>query len=135
MTDPLTGKELVQKSFEYIDKLTKECSKFLLEEYNRSHRKIPLGNVSKEVAGDIVRWFERRDKNVRIALEPNSITRPQPTQFRMRFKGNTKDADFALDSSVIVFVVPGSEISDATISFPKTLVVIADRNNFVKRRI
>src|SRR5579871_4747776 len=103
MTDPLTGKELVQKSFEYVDKLTKECSKFLLEEYNRNHKKIPLGSVPNEVSKDIVHWFEKRDKNIRIALEPNSITRPQPTQFRMRFRGNTKDADFVLDSNVVVF--------------------------------
>ena len=125
----------MQKSFEYVDKLTKECSKFLLEEYNRNHEKIPLGNVPKEISEDIKHWFERRDKNVRVALEPNSVSRPQPTQFRMRFKGNTKDADFTLDSNVVVFVVPGSQISDSTISFPKTLVVIADRNNFAKRKI
>ncbi|MDA4112388.1 MAG: hypothetical protein OK439_07595 [Thaumarchaeota archaeon] len=126
---------MVQKSFEYVDKLTKECSKFLLEDYNRSHRKIQLGSVPKEVSNDIVRWFERRDKNIRLASEPDSVTRPLPTQFRMQFKGNTKDADFSLDSSVVVFVVPGSEISDSTISFPKTLVVIADRNKFTKRKI
>ena len=52
MTDPLTGKELVQKSFEYVDKLTKECSKFLLEEYNKTHKKIPLGNVPKEISDE-----------------------------------------------------------------------------------
>ncbi len=135
MTDPLTGKELVQKSFEYVDKLTKECSKMLLEEYNKSHKKISLGSVPKEVSADIVHWFEKRDKNIRLAAEPNSTTRPLPTQYRMRFKGNTKDADFGLDSSVVVFVPPGAEVSDTSISFPKTLVVIADRNNFVKRKM
>ena len=109
MTDPLTGKELVQKSFEYVDKLTKECSKFLIEEYSRSHRKIPLGNVPNDVSTDVIRWFEKRDKNVQVSLQPNSITRPQPTQFRMRFSGKTKDADFVLDSNVVVFVVPGAE--------------------------
>src|SRR5438445_3364601 len=106
MTDPLTGKELVQKSFEYVDKLTKECSKFLIEEYNRSHKKIPLGSVPQELPNDIIRWFEKRDKNIQLSLQPSSITRPQPTQYRMRFTGKTKDADFVLDSNVVVFVVP-----------------------------
>ena len=134
MTDPLTGKELVQKSYDYLDKLTKECSKVLLEEFAKTHRKIELGKVPPEVSSEIVRWFERRDKNVRVSLDPGSISRPQATQFRMKFKGNTKDADFVLDATVGVFVVPGSEISDSTISFPKTLILSADRNTFTKRK-
>ena len=53
----------------------------------------------------------------------------------MKFKGNTKDADFTLDASVGVFVTPGMEISDESIAFVKSLTIAADRNNFVKRKL
>ena len=134
MTDPLTGKELVQKSYDYIDKLTKECAKTLLEEYNKTHKKFQLGKAGEEIGTNIGQWFEKRDKNVRLALDRNAISRPQPTQVRLKFRGNTKDTDFILDSTVGLFVVPGSEVNDGTISFAKTLAITADKVNFTKRK-
>jgi hypothetical protein len=135
LTDPLTGRELIQKSYDYLDKLTKECAKYLIEDYNKSHRKFQLGRVAADVSADVVQWFEKRDRNVRLSLEPNSVIRPQPTLVRFRFKGSTKDADFMLDASVGVFVTPGSEISDSTVAFPKTLVISGERTTFTKRKI
>jgi hypothetical protein len=135
MTDPLTGKELIQKSYEYVDKLTKECAKVLLEDYNKTHKKFQLGKLALEVSSNVIQWFDKRDKNVRLSFEPNSMVRPQPTQLRMKFKGNTKDADFTLDASVGVFVTPGTEINDQSICFVKSLTIAADKNNFVKRKL
>jgi hypothetical protein len=134
LTDPLTGKELIQKSYDYIDKLTRECAKVLLEDFSKTHRKFELGKVPTEVSPEIVHWFEKRDKNVRLAFDPTSGSRPQPTQFRLKFKGNTKDADFVMEATVGVFVVPGAEISNSTIAFPKTLTIAADRASFTKRK-
>ena len=134
MTDPLTGKELVQKSYEYVDKLTKECAKVLLEEYSKTHKKFQLGTLPKETGSNVIQWFEKRDKNVKLSLDQNSVTKPQSTQLRMKFNGSTKDADFTLDATIGAFVVPGSEINDQTMCFVKTLVVSADKNNFAKRK-
>jgi hypothetical protein len=134
LTDPLTGKELLQKSYDYIDKLTKECAKSLLEEYGKTHRKFQLGRVASELSADIMHWFDRRDKNVRLSFDPSSVLRAQPTQFRLKFKGSTKDADFTMEATTGLFVVPGSEISDQTIAFPKTLALSADRTSFAKRK-
>jgi hypothetical protein len=134
LTDPLTGKELIRKSYDYIDKLTRECAKVLLEEFSKTHRKFELGKVSTEVSSEIVHWFERRDKNIRLAFDPASGSRPQPTQYRLKFKGNTKDADFVMEAVVGVFVVPGSEISNSTIAFPKTLTIAADKASFAMRK-
>jgi hypothetical protein len=135
MTDPLTGKELVQKSYEYVDKLTKECAKVLLEEYGKTHKKFQIGTMPAEIGTNTVQWFERRDKNVRLSFDIGSVIKPQPSQVRMKFKGSTKDADFTLDATVGLFVVPGSEMSDQTICFVKTLVINADKNNFAKRKL
>lgn len=134
LTDPLTGKELVQKSYDYVDKLTKECAKVLLDNYAKSHRKFELGKLPAEFSSDVIYWFDKRDKNVRISFDPSSITRPQPTQFRLKFKGSTKDADFTLDASIGVFVVPGSEVTNSTVSFPKTVTITADKASFAKRK-
>ena len=52
----------------------------------------------------------------------------------MKFKGNTKDADFTLDATIGIFVIPGTDIADQAICFVKTLVISADKNNFAKRK-
>ena len=135
MTDILTGKELVQKSYEYIDKLTKECAKVLLEDYNKTHKKFQIGTLPSETGSNVVQWFEKREKNVKLSFDKNSVIRPQPTQVRMKFRGSTKDADFTLDATVGVFVIPGTEINDQATCFVKTLVISADKNNFTKRKI
>jgi hypothetical protein len=134
MTDPLTGRELVQKSYEYIDKLTKECTKVLLEDYNKAHKKFQMGTLPAEIGSNVVQWFEKREKNVKLSFDPTSVIKPQPTQVRMKFKGNTKDADFVLEATVGVFVLPGTEINDQATCFVKTLVLSADKNNFSKRK-
>lgn len=134
MTDPLAGRELVQKSYGYVDKLTKECAKVLLEEYSKSHKKFQFGTLARETGLNIVQWFEKRDKNVKLAFDQNSVMKPHSIQLRMKFEGNTKDTDFTLDATVGVFVVPGTEINDQTTCFVKTLVVSADKNNFAKRK-
>lgn len=134
MTDPLTGRELVQKSYEYVGKLTKECVKDLLDEYNKSHKKFQMGSLPKEAGLNVVQWFEERDRNVKLGFDQNTVTKPQPTQIRMKFKGSTKDAEFTLDATVGAFVIPGTEINDLTTCFVKTLVLSADKNNFTKRK-
>ena len=135
MTDVLTGRELVQKSYEYLDKLTKECAKVLLDDYNKTHKKFQIGTLPVATSANVVQWFEKRDKNVRLSFDQNSVLRQQPTQVRMKFKGSTKDADFTLDSTIGVFVIPGTEINDQATCFVKTLVINADKNNFSKRKI
>ena len=135
MTDPLTGKELVQKSYDYIDKLTKECAKTLVDEYNKTHKKFQIGSFPREISNNIVQWFDKRDKNVRLVADPNSITKPQPAQAHIKLKGNTKDADFTLEATAGMFVVPGSQVTDESICFAKTLTINADRSNFAKRKV
>ncbi|MDG6995252.1 MAG: hypothetical protein JRN52_04940 [Nitrososphaerota archaeon] len=134
MTDPLTAKELVQKSYEYIDKLTKECAKVLLDEYNKTHRKFEPSKIHDELAADILKWFERRDRNVRLSFNGSSVTKSSPTQSHMNFRGSTKDADFALGCSLSVFVPPGSEANPNPVCFVKTITITADKASFSKRK-
>ncbi len=134
MTDPLTAKELVEKSYEYVDRLTRECSKTLIEEYSKAHKKFIPDSVIPQIAADVVRWFEKRDKNVRLSFDSATSARPQPTQYHMKFRGSTKDADFVIDCSVITFLVPGSEYSGNPVSFVKSVVLSADKTKFTRRK-
>lgn len=134
MTDPLTGKQLLEKSFEYIDRLTRECTKFILEEHSKSHRKLSLDNVASIVGSDIVRWFEKRDKNITLASEANTVTKPQSNQYHMKFSGETKDVEFELSCVAVTFVVPGSEFSGSSICFLKSLSLTADKTKFTRRK-
>lgn len=134
MTDPLTTKELVQKSYEYVDRLTKECAKYIMDVYNKDHKKFELGRAASESAADISEWFEKREKNIRLDFDLNSVNIGNPTQIRMKFNGNTRDADFSLDASVGIFIPPGAEIGDKTVCFPKSLVLNADKSHFAKRK-
>ena len=132
MTDPLTGKELVGKSYEYIEKLTKECAKALIEEFNNTHRKFQKDTLPKEVALATVQWFERRDKNIRLVFESANVPSQQQNTAHLRLKGNTKDADFTITATVGSFVAVSQ---DKPNSFVKTLVFSVDKNNFARRKV
>lgn len=134
MTDPLTSKELVQKSYEYVDKLSRECTKSLMEDYNISHKKFQLRNLATESSDNICQWFEKRERNIRLSLDRHSVDKSNPTQIRMKFNGTTKDSTFSIAASLTVFVPPGTEISENTICFPKSLVLSADKSNFERRK-
>ena len=134
MTDPLTSKELVQKSYEYVDKLSRECTKSLMEDYNSSHKKFQLRNLAAESSASICQWFVKRERIIRLSLDMNSVVKSNPTQIRMKFNGTTKDSTFSIAASLMVFVPPGAEISDSTICFPKSLVLSADKSNFERRK-
>jgi hypothetical protein len=133
LTDPLTGKELVEKSYDYVDKLTRECSKVLLEEFNASHRKFDQKNFGAEVGHAVAAWFTKRDKNLRLAVDSVNVHPQQLNTAHVRFKGSTKDAEFDIAATVGTFSIPGAD--GKSISFVKTLVFSVEKNNFRKRKV
>jgi hypothetical protein len=129
VTDPLTGKQLVEKSYEYVDRLTKECGKALVQEFNATHKKFEPNKIASGVGEAVVQWFAKRDRNVRLSVDPASVQQ-QPNLSRLRFSGSTKDAQFSIGATVGTFSVPGSD--GASASFVKTLVFSVDKTNFAK---
>jgi len=128
LTDPLTGRQLVEKSYEYIDRLTKECARAIVQEFNGSHRKFEPNKIGSDVGDAIVQWFAKRDRNVKISFDPISIAHP-PNVSRLKFNGSTKDAQFTFGATVGTFSIPGA---DGAKSFVKTLVFSVDKTNFAK---
>ncbi len=129
MTDPLTGKQLVEKSYEYLDRLTKECARALVQDFNATHRKFEPNRIASEVGGAVVQWFAKRDRNVRLSLDAASVQQ-QPNLSRLKFNGSTKDAQFSIGATVGTFSVPGGDASPT--SFVKTLVFSVDKTSFAK---
>lgn len=133
MTDPLTGKELVEKSYEYIDKLTRECAKSLVDEFNTTHRKFDQNSFANEVGDSTVQWFNKRDKNVKLSVDSLNVVQQQPNIAHVRFTGSTKDAEFEISATVGTFSVPSSD--GKLLSFVKTLVFSVEKNSFRKRKV
>lgn len=134
MTDPLTAKELVEKTYEYIDRLARECSKILIEDYNKTHKKFSPEAVPGQVGADIVAWFQKRDKNVTFALDPSFLVKGQQNQYHLKFKGKTRDADFELGGVVSTFIQPGSEYTGSLICFVKAIRLDVDKTKFTRRK-
>ena len=132
MTDPLTAKELVEKSHEYVERLGRECSKVIFEEYRNSHRKFEQSALPNEVATDITRWFQKRDKNISLNFD-SFKTNPQTSQSHLKFKGRTKDADFEISATVSTFVQSFSQ-NQKTICFVKSLTITANKTEFIRRK-
>lgn len=133
LTDPLTGKQLVEKSYEYIDKLTRECAKSLVDEFNSTHRKFEPNSCASEVGSSVVNWFAKRDRNVRLSVESvNSSVGGQPKSASVGFRGNTKDSDFQVSALIGTFAVPTAE--GKQVCYVKTLVFSVEKNAFTKRK-
>ncbi len=133
LTDPLTGKELVEKSYEYVEKLTRESARFLVEDFNTTHRKFDQKSYATEVGNSIVQWFAKRDKNIRLAVDSLNVVQQQPNNAHIKFKGATKDADFEMTATVGTFAVPMGD--GRLLSFVKTLVFSVEKQNFRRRKI
>jgi hypothetical protein len=119
----------VEKSYEYVDRLTKECARALVQDFNASHRKFEPNKIATEVADAVVQWFQKRDRNIRLNLDPSSVQQ-QPNLSRLKFNGSTKDAQFSFGATIGTFSVPGPDGTPKT--FVKTLVFSVDKTDFAK---
>ena len=133
MTDVLSGKQLVEKSYEYLEKLTRECAKQLAEEFSASHRKFESDKFPNELGNSIVQWISRRDKNLRLNLDSSFAQKDQPNLAHMNFSGSTKDADFKISGTTTSFNIPNAE--GKPLSVMKTLVFSVDKRDFARRKL
>ncbi|MHB1908831.1 MAG: hypothetical protein ACYCQJ_08150 [Nitrososphaerales archaeon] len=131
MTDPLTGKQLVEKSYEYIERLTRECAKVVVEDFSKTHRKLDQESFWKETGNAVIQWFQKRERNIEVSLASGYILQQQPNTAHINLKGHTKDADFTISATVGTFVVPSQEKPSV---FLKTLVFSVEKQNFSRRK-
>ena len=110
-------------------KLTKECAKSLLDEFNSAHAKFKTETIASEVSSHVVRWFEKRDRGIKLEPVPTGAG-TQPNVIYLKFKGSTKDADFTFTGALSTYSVPSGSMS-----FAKALSFSVDKSSFSRVKI
>jgi hypothetical protein len=104
MTDMLKGSQVLQKTYTYIENVTKESRKALMEDFSQKHKGIPINLASDTLRKSVLDWFPRRDPMLKIVHEK---TNPgKPGEIRMDFRGETKAVKFKVHLYA-VFAVNG----------------------------
>ena len=122
MTDPLTGKEDIQRILDYTESVAKESRKALTLEFNQNHKGIPFETASQVLRTSLIDWFLKRDKNLRITYESGNVTRIG--EVRTVFLGETKKVRFKIHADATFTVTGGSPASPC---YLKELIVAVDK--------
>ncbi len=94
MTDTLSGRAIVQKTFVYVDSLGKECRKALTADFNKSHKGARFDTISQLLRQGVLDWFARRDRN--LSLVHGSTDDGKLGEVRMLFQGEAKRVSFKI---------------------------------------
>jgi hypothetical protein len=127
LTDQLSGRELVEKTFVYMTTVAKECRKALTTHFEQKHKGIPFSSVETTIRQEIESWFPRRDRNITVKHERTILGRSG--ELTVTYSGATKDAHFKFHVNGI-FSLAGSS-KDAP-SYLKNLNVNIDKREFTR---
>jgi hypothetical protein len=104
MTDVQKGKEQLQKTVTYIENVSKESRKALMEEFSQKHKGIAFNSAQDTLRKSVLDWFPRRDPMLRLFHEKTS--QGKPGDVRMDFRGETKTVHFKVHLHAI-FAING----------------------------
>src|SRR5947199_8674731 len=88
MTDMLKGSQVLQKTYTYIENVTKESRKALMEDFSQKHKGIGIILTPDILRQTVLDWFPRRDPMLRLVHETTS--QEKPGEVRMDLTGQTK---------------------------------------------
>lgn len=125
MTDPLTSKELVEKSFLYVDRLVKECRKDVMSNLSKE-RPTNANELGRIIANAILEWFGRRDRHLRIMFDPRAVRDTTELGMQMSFNGESKDASFKIHSHFTYYTV-------GDVCYVKNVSISADKRDFANQ--
>ncbi len=125
MTDVLKGKEVLQKTFAYVENVTKESRKALTSEFSQSRKGIEFNSAPQILLQSVLDWFSRRDKSLKLVHETTSQGRLG--EVRMVFYGETKTVHFKVHLHA-VFTVTGQ--SPDSPCFLKEMNLFVDPREF-----
>jgi len=126
LTDKLTGRKLVEKTFSYVVSLTKEGRRPLTMRFERDNRGIPFDTAEALVTKEIESWFANRDRNLQIRLEKS--IKGKAGEIFQTYTGATKDARFKIHADAIFTLTDQS--NKASPSYLKNLNLYADERDF-----
>ena len=125
MTDVLRGKEVVQRTFAFVENVVKESRKALTSEFSQSHKGIEFDSAPQILRQSVLDWFSRRDKSLKLVHETTSQGRPG--EVRMGFHGETKTVHFKIHLHAMFTV---TEQSSKSPCFLKEVNVFVDPREF-----
>jgi hypothetical protein len=105
LTDQLTGKEDVQRLLDYAENVGKEARKALTAEFNQKHKGIPFNTASKVLQDDLLAWYVKRDKNLKLSFEATNSAKLG--EIRSVFVGESKRVRFKVHADA-TFSMAGS---------------------------
>jgi UTP:GlnB (protein PII) uridylyltransferase len=127
LTDVLSGRELVEKAFNYMTTLTKECRKVLTVQFQHKYKGVPFDSVEPTMRQEIESWFAKRDKNITVKHEKSMNGRPG--ELLVTYSGETKDAHFKFHVNSL-FTLAGS--SKNAPSYLRDMNIYVDKREFTR---
>jgi hypothetical protein len=127
LTDVLSGRELVEKAFNYMTTLTKECRKVLTVQFQNKYKGVPFDSVEPTMRQEIESWFAKRDKNITVKHEKSMNGRPG--ELLVTYSGETKDAHFKFHVNSL-FTLAGS--SKNAPSYLRDMNIYVDKREFTR---
>lgn len=127
MTDLKSGPKLVEKAFNYMESLSKECRKALTAKFGQEYKGISFDSVEPTMRKEIESWFADRDKNITVKHEKSSTGKPG--EIMMTYLGSTKDAHFKFH---IDGIFTTSETSSNAPSYVRNINVTVDKRDFTR---
>ena len=127
MTDLKSSKELVEKAYTYVERLTRMCRGDLMARFTREHKSVLPGELSPLVARAVEEWFSVKDRSLGIkALDAGQGgSSLRLGKVHLIFAGANKDASFKIRVDVDSFV-------SGNACYLKNINVSADKRDFVK---
>ncbi len=127
VTDKPTGAERVEKTFLYIQALTKESRKALTTKFEQEHKGLPFDAIDAVLRTEVEAWFTNRDRNIVLHHEESRVGRPG--EIRMTYGGSTQDACFKMHING-AFVLAGS--LKRSPAYLKRLSLSVDKREFTR---
>jgi hypothetical protein len=125
LTDALTSKALVEKTYVYVDKLTKECRKDMMGDLSKV-RPANANELARAVSNAILEWFGRRDRYIRIMFDPRMIRDTPEPGIMLTFTGENKDIAFKFTTHITYYMA-------GNVCYTKNISINVDKRDFTKR--
>lgn len=105
MTDPLSAKELVERSYLYVDRVLKECKKNHIPAILAQKEQLDENKLGDYLGTSLEEWFGKRDRLLNIRWQRQPIKVGPKNDIHLVFSGKSKDAKFTLSCDAEVFPV------------------------------
>ena len=125
LTDQLKVKQLVEKTYLYLDRLTKECRRDIMEDLSKE-RPANANELARAVSNAMLEWFGRRDKYIRIMFDPRLVRDTPEPGIMMTFTGENKDVAFKFTSHTTYYMA-------GNVCYTKNISINVDKRDFNKR--